>query len=205
MRREEAYYLARESQGGFTLTLSNFKGTGKSWDVSWNTTSAGTAATGSTLPTKRSHQPQTCTGAGGWCRGFPGGPSHPDIPAHLGAHFHLSPPAHSLPSHFPSPPASERHLQWVKANFNTLRHLAATCSLSICIISWICGSEHPWCQSTHHLPAACTIISSCPVKQGIVTVPLLRAIFMQERGCGCGDGLKPNLSIDTASISFTLH
>lgn len=120
--------------------------------VSWNTTSAGTAATVSSLPIKRSHQPQTCTGAGGCCRGFPGSPSHPD-PCTFRSTFPLKPtcPLTSFP---PSPPASERHLHWVKANFNTLRPPAATCSLSICTISWSCGSEHPWSQSTQDLPAA---------------------------------------------------
>lgn len=118
--------------------------------VSWNTTSSGTAATGSTLPAKCHPQPQTCTRAGGCCRGFAGKPSHL-APAHLGVHFHLSPPACSPPFFPLSPPPCERQIHWGIINIPTPGHLRA-------------GERMWW--------------SRC---------------------------LKPNLSVDTASISFTLH
>jgi len=149
--------------------------------VSWNTASAGTAAMGSASPAEEPHQLQTCTRAGTCCRGLPGAPATL-VPAHLGVHFHLIPPAYSPPSLLPSLPGSERHLHWVRSDLNMLRPPAATQSLPICSISWSCGSEHPRCQSTQHLSAAWAIISSCPVKRGTVMVsPLLGHLHAGER------------------------
>lgn len=89
--------------------------------VSWNTASAGTAATGSALPAKGPPQPQTCTRAGGCCRGFAGKPSHPNSCTFRGT----SPPACSPPFFLLSPPPCERQLHWGTINVPTPGHLRA--------------------------------------------------------------------------------
>ena len=179
--------MARESPRGFTPTLSNFKGTRKSWDMFPGTPLVLVPQLRSPpYPSRGPTSLRPAQGLGAAAEVSLAAPATL-IPAHLGAHFHLSPLAHSPASLLPSPPASERHLHWVKANFNTLRPPAATCSLSICTISWSCGSEHPWSQSTQDLPAAWAIISSCPVKQGTVMVSLfLGHLHAGERMWLCG-------------------
>lgn len=89
--------------------------------VSRNTASAGTAATGSTLPAKGPPQPQTCTRAGGCCRGFAGKPSHPDSCTFRGT----SPPACSPPFFLLSPLPCERQLHWGTIHVPTPGHLRA--------------------------------------------------------------------------------
>lgn len=91
--REEAYYLARESPGGFTPTLSSFKGTGKSWDMFPGTPLM--LVQQLRAPPYPPRAPTSCRPAQG-----PGAAE-----ASLGkpatlipAHFHLSPPASLLPS-----------------------------------------------------------------------------------------------------------
>lgn len=124
MRREEALFGKRTPR----RLHSDANELQRHWEelghVSWNITSAGTAPSGSTLPSKGPHQPQICTRAGTAAEASLG-TSATLVPAHLGM--------------LPSLLASKKHLHRVKASFNTPRPSAAIYSLLICTISWSCG------------------------------------------------------------------
>ena len=70
--------------------LSNFKGTGKSWDMFPGTPLVLVQQLGSTLPIKGPHQPQTCTKVGVCCSSFPRDPRHPD-PCSIRSAFPFNP------------------------------------------------------------------------------------------------------------------
>lgn len=169
MRSEEAYCLARESLGGFTPMVSNFKGAGKSWNMFPGTPLV--LVQQLWAPPYSPRGPTSHRLARGLGVAAEASLMATAIPAELGALPPLSTPAHLPLLPIPSPPAPERCHHWVEADFNTLipSPLLGPCSLSLYTIK---GAVAPSIHGTR-APKISQLLGIGSSAQGTVTVPLL--------------------------------